>query len=67
MSEMLDHSFWIAWTGSQYKVSIPNYEGGAVIPLKHYQDLLAERDALKAELAAAKATIRDFRNVDGMP
>ena len=30
-----------------------------------HRSLRTERDALKAELAAAKATIRDFRNVDG--
>lgn len=60
MSEMLDYSFWIVWTGSRYKVSIPNYEGGAVIPIKHYQDLLAERDALKAELEFHKQAALNF-------
>jgi hypothetical protein len=60
MSETLDYSFWIVWTGSRYKVSIPNYEGGAVIPIKHYQDLLAERDALKAELAEAAAIAEEI-------
>ena len=32
--------------------------------LASHRALRTERDALKAELAAAKATIRDFRNVE---
>ena len=32
-------SFKISWDGSQYKVNIPNYNGGEVVPIEVYNKL----------------------------
>lgn len=46
-------SFKITWDGTQYKVTIPNYDGGEVVPIEQYKLLVESHQMLLENLKTA--------------
>jgi hypothetical protein len=55
--------FKITWMGDGYKVSIPNYAGGEVVPAEAYDRLAREHEELKAadRMHAGVGKVREER------